>query len=616
MGVAMPLYGNGSQTLHTVIPLAGRGSCAGSSPPGSSTSCTCTRPTTRASSCSRRSRCPRARSASAPTTRSSRPGRLRDLVHAPTRASLSRLHGHIVVSEACIHPLDHYFPEFDWRVIPNGIDEDHFSPERAAARGAARERRARSSSSSAASTRATASASCSTRSSSSGARATATCACASSATARCGATTRGGSRPRSRASVHWAGPRRLEPPALLRVGRRLLHALPARELRHGAARGDELRPPGRREHDLGLRAAAHERARGPARRAAGRAGRVRRGARTPARLAGRAAAAWAPRAGSTATARYAWPASPASSRRYYLELRGEAPSAPPARRRARAAAAARPPHPSDTMPGVRRLASTWLPPLVWMAIIFAFSSQHGGGHLPAAEIALRKLAHVTGYLVLTLLLLRALRRSGVAPRCPSRSPRALAYAVATSGTSRSSRAARATPRDVAIDGIGIAPRGARRHAHAAAGARGMSRAIVFAERAIAPGGDAIWPLALEHLARRFASIRELDIAGRARARVRRSPRSRPGRATTSARGGSSSPLLRRPRARAPAARSRHGRAARGAARRRRAARGLRPGPARDLGHHARRSSASTGASTRSCSSPPATATPSASRRSA
>jgi phosphoglycolate phosphatase-like HAD superfamily hydrolase len=40
----------------------------------------------------------------------------------------------------------------------------------------------------------------------------------------------------------------------------------------------------------------------------------------------------------------------------------------------------------------------------------------------------------------------------------------------------------------------------------------MSGAIVFAERAIAPGGDAIWPAALEHLARRFASIRELDIA--------------------------------------------------------------------------------------------------------
>jgi phosphoglycolate phosphatase-like HAD superfamily hydrolase len=40
----------------------------------------------------------------------------------------------------------------------------------------------------------------------------------------------------------------------------------------------------------------------------------------------------------------------------------------------------------------------------------------------------------------------------------------------------------------------------------------VSRAVVFAERAIAPGGDAIWPAALEHLSRRFASIRELDIA--------------------------------------------------------------------------------------------------------
>jgi phosphoglycolate phosphatase-like HAD superfamily hydrolase len=40
----------------------------------------------------------------------------------------------------------------------------------------------------------------------------------------------------------------------------------------------------------------------------------------------------------------------------------------------------------------------------------------------------------------------------------------------------------------------------------------VSGAVVFAERAIAPGGDAIWPAALEHLARRFASIRELDFA--------------------------------------------------------------------------------------------------------
>ena len=41
----------------------------------------------------------------------------------------------------------------------------------------------------------------------------------------------------------------------------------------------------------------------------------------------------------------------------------------------------------------------------------------------------------------------------------------------------------------------------------------MSEGVVFAERVIAPGGDAMWPLALEHLSRRFASIRELDVAG-------------------------------------------------------------------------------------------------------
>ncbi len=53
---------------------------------------------------------------------------MRDAVAGPTRAVLRRLDGHIVVSEACIEPLDHYFPELDWRVIPNGIDIEHFHP--------------------------------------------------------------------------------------------------------------------------------------------------------------------------------------------------------------------------------------------------------------------------------------------------------------------------------------------------------------------------------------------------------------------------------------------------------------------------------------------------------
>jgi phosphoglycolate phosphatase-like HAD superfamily hydrolase len=39
----------------------------------------------------------------------------------------------------------------------------------------------------------------------------------------------------------------------------------------------------------------------------------------------------------------------------------------------------------------------------------------------------------------------------------------------------------------------------------------MSGAMIFAERALAPGGDDIWPAALEHLARRFASIRRLEL---------------------------------------------------------------------------------------------------------
>jgi VanZ family protein len=108
------------------------------------------------------------------------------------------------------------------------------------------------------------------------------------------------------------------------------------------------------------------------------------------------------------------------------------------------------------MPGVPRLASTWLPPLVWLAIIFAFSSRHGGGHLPAAEIVLRKLAHVTEYLILTLLLLRALRRSGVALALPLALAAALAYAASDEWHQSFVPGRTATPRDVAIDAIGIA----------------------------------------------------------------------------------------------------------------------------------------------------------------
>jgi VanZ family protein len=90
-----------------------------------------------------------------------------------------------------------------------------------------------------------------------------------------------------------------------------------------------------------------------------------------------------------------------------------------------------------------------------MLLIYGLSSQHGGGHLPAAEVALRKLAHVAEYLVLTLLLVRALRRSGVAAAVPLACAAALVYAATDEWHQSFVPARTATPRDVAIDGIGI-----------------------------------------------------------------------------------------------------------------------------------------------------------------
>ena len=113
------------------------------------------------------------------------------------------------------------------------------------------------------------------------------------------------------------------------------------------------------------------------------------------------------------------------------------------------------PRPSDTMPGVGRVASSWLPPLAWMAIIFWFSSRHGGGHLPTAEIVVRKLGHMLGYLVLTLLLVRALRRSGSLYAVPVAMAVALAYAASDEWHQSFVPGRTATVHDVGIDAIGI-----------------------------------------------------------------------------------------------------------------------------------------------------------------
>jgi VanZ family protein len=108
------------------------------------------------------------------------------------------------------------------------------------------------------------------------------------------------------------------------------------------------------------------------------------------------------------------------------------------------------------MPGVARLASAWLPPIAWMAVIFAFSTRHGGDHLAAAEVVLRKLGHVVEYFVLTALLVRALRRCAVAAAVPAALVAALAYAASDEWHQSFVPGRTATPCDVAIDGVGIA----------------------------------------------------------------------------------------------------------------------------------------------------------------
>ncbi len=108
------------------------------------------------------------------------------------------------------------------------------------------------------------------------------------------------------------------------------------------------------------------------------------------------------------------------------------------------------------MRGVTRLAATWLPPLAWMAIIFAFSAQHGGGDLSSGELVLRKLGHALGYLVLATLLIRALRRAGVAHAVVGGALAALAYAVSDEWHQSFVPGRTPAAHDVAIDGAGIA----------------------------------------------------------------------------------------------------------------------------------------------------------------
>jgi phosphatidylinositol alpha-mannosyltransferase len=56
-------------------------------------------------------------------------GPLLDVFARLFRPSIARLDGRIVVSEACIDSLKPYWDFEDYTIIPNGIDEKHFTPE-------------------------------------------------------------------------------------------------------------------------------------------------------------------------------------------------------------------------------------------------------------------------------------------------------------------------------------------------------------------------------------------------------------------------------------------------------------------------------------------------------
>jgi VanZ family protein len=97
----------------------------------------------------------------------------------------------------------------------------------------------------------------------------------------------------------------------------------------------------------------------------------------------------------------------------------------------------------------RSALSAWLPVAAWAAVIFAFSSVPSlGTGLGTWDLVLRKLAHVTEYAILGLLLARATRRPVAAVVL------AAAYATTDELHQTFVEGRHGTPRDVAIDTAG------------------------------------------------------------------------------------------------------------------------------------------------------------------
>ena len=101
------------------------------------------------------------------------------------------------------------------------------------------------------------------------------------------------------------------------------------------------------------------------------------------------------------------------------------------------------------MPG--SLVRTWLPVLVWAAVIFAFSSVPNlGTGLGGWDLVLRKLAHTAEYAILGALLARATGRTWLALGL------GVLYAASDELHQTVVRGRHGSPVDVAIVAVGLA----------------------------------------------------------------------------------------------------------------------------------------------------------------
>src|SRR3954447_1102928 len=98
-----------------------------------------------------------------------------------------------------------------------------------------------------------------------------------------------------------------------------------------------------------------------------------------------------------------------------------------------------------------RVLTLWLPVFVWAAVIFAFSSIPSlSTGLGTWDTVLRKGAHLTEYVILGALLLRALERDAAAFLA------GVAYAATDELHQHFVAGRHASPVDVAIDAVGVA----------------------------------------------------------------------------------------------------------------------------------------------------------------